>query len=158
MEIRGGDPPVTVPELCQRVLSRDRVIAVVGWSAQPERASHEVSAYMHAHGYRIVGVNPAYAGCSDAMLAGPCYDSLALAAQALAEQGRCVEMVNVFRRIEAVPAVVSEALAIGPRSLWLQLGVVHDAAACEARQAGLDVVMDRCLKIDHAALSRAGLL
>lgn len=147
-----------IPELCQRVLLRDRVIAVVGWSAQPERASHEVSAYMHAHGYRIVAVNPAYAGRTDAMLDEPCYDSLAQAAQALAAQGRSIEMVNVFRRVEAVPAVVDGVLAIGARSLWLQLGVVHEAAASQARQAGLDVVMDRCLKIDHAALSSAGLL
>ena len=149
---------MSVPELSRRLLLRDRMIAVVGWSAQPGRASHSVSAYMHAHGYRLVAVNPAYAGQVDAMLHGPCHENLAQACAALAGQGVKIDMVNVFRRAEAVPPLVDETLAIGARSLWLQLGVIHDAAAHRARQAGLEVVMDRCLKIDHAELLRASLL
>lgn len=139
-------------ELCRKLLQRDRVIAVLGWSTDPLRPSHDVTAYMHAHGYRTIPVNPVYAGHYDKTLGETCYASLAQAAQALAPHGCAIEMVNVFRRAEAVPPIVDEALAIGARSLWLQLGVVHEAAAAAARQAGLEVVMDRCLKIEHAAL------
>ena len=145
-------------ELCRQVLLRDRVIAVVGWSAQPDRASHQVTAYMHAHGYCMVAVNPAYAGYTDSALDGPCYEDLGQATQALARQGRAIEMVSVFRRADAVPLIVKQALAIPVRSLWLQLGVIHEAAARQARDAGLDVVMDRCLKIEHAKLRAAGML
>jgi predicted CoA-binding protein len=141
---------MNVTALCRQLLERDRVIAVVGWSIDARRPSHDVTAYMHAHGYRMIPVNPSYAGHYDATLAATCYASLAQAAQALAAEGAALQMVNVFRRAEAVPALVDEALAVGARSLWLQQGVVHQDAAAVARHGGMDVVMDRCLKIEYA--------
>jgi len=141
--------------LSRLLLQRDRVIAVVGWSTDRFRPSHDVTAYMHAHGYRMIPVNPAYAGHYDATLGTVCYASLAQAAQALAAEGQALQMVNVFRRADAVPEIVEAALACGARSLWLQLGVIHPAAAQYAREHGLDVVMDRCLKIELDRLARA---
>lgn len=139
--------------LSRRLLQRDRIIAVVGWSTDRDRPSHDVTAYMHAQGYRMVPVNPAYAGHYDALLDSVCHASLQDAAQALAQRGMALQMVNVFRRSEAVPEVVDAAIACGARSLWLQLGVVHAAAVQRARAHGLEVVMDRCLKIEHARLA-----
>ena len=138
--------------LYRRVLERDRVIAVVGLSAQTNRPSHGVAAYMQAHGYRIVPVNPTYAGRPEGILGETCYASLGDAAAALAAEGSAIGMVDVFRRSAEVAALVDEVLACGARSLWLQLGVVDAQAAQRARAAGLDVVMDRCVKIDHARL------
>jgi len=138
--------------LCRRILERDRVIAVVGLSARAERPSYGVAAYMQAQGYRIVPVNPAYAGGGARILGEPCYAELAQAAAALAAQGSAIEMVNVFRRADEVAGLIDAVLASGARSLWLQLGVVDLSAAQRAAAAGLDVVMDRCLKIDHARL------
>lgn len=140
------------PETLKRILNRDRVIAVVGLSAHPYRPSHSVAAYMQSHGYRIVPVNPAYANDTAGVLGERCYASLSDAAQALAGEGAAIEMVDVFRRSEQVSAVADEAIAIGAKSLWLQVGVVHDEAAARAQAAGLDVAMDVCVKIEHERL------
>jgi uncharacterized protein len=137
---------------CRRILERDRVIAVVGLSTRPSRPSYGVAAYMQAHGYRIVPVNPAYAGQAGGILGETCYASLADAAHALAAQGSALGMVNVFRRSQEVAALIDAVLDCGARSLWLQLGVIDMQAAERAAAAGLDVVMDRCVKIDHARL------
>jgi predicted CoA-binding protein len=136
----------------ERILLRDRVIAVVGISNKPHRPSHYVSAYMQAHGYRIVPVNPAYANDSAGVLGERCYASLHDAARALAEEGVSIDMVNVFRRPDEVLPVADEAVAIGAKSIWMQLGVINQAAATRASAAGLDVAMDVCLKIEHARL------
>jgi predicted CoA-binding protein len=128
--------------------SRKPVIAVVGLSDRPTRASHEVSAYMQRHGYRIVAVNPMYAG--SIILGEHCYASLSTAQQALAVAGEHIDIVDCFRRAEDIPPVVDEAIAIGASCIWMQLGIVNDAAAERARDAGLKVIMDRCIKIEHA--------
>jgi predicted CoA-binding protein len=136
----------------QRMLERDRVIAVVGMSNRPHRPSHFVSAYMQAHGYRIVPINPAYANDAAGVLGERCYATLTDAANALAAEDLSIGMVNVFRRPEEVLPIAEEAVRIGAKSLWLQMGVVHDAAAERAAAAGLDVAMDCCVKVEHARI------
>lgn len=140
------------PETLKRILNRDRVIAVVGLSTHPYRPSHSVASYMQSHGYRIVPVNPAYANDTAGVLGQRCYATLAAAAQALAEEGAAIEMVDVFRRPEEAVALAEQAVAIGANSLWLQVGVVNERAAAYAKAAGLDVAMDVCVKIEHERL------
>mgnify|MGYP002788787886 FL=1 len=132
-----NDPSATL----SRILSQTRCIAVVGLSAKPSRPSHGVAAYLKAQGYRIVPVNPRY----EQVLGERCYPRLE-------DVPVPVDLVDVFRRSEEVGPVADSAIAIGARCLWLQIGVVDAAAAARARAAGLEVVMDRCLKIDHARL------
>ena len=129
-----------------------RTIAVVGMSIKPDRASFTVADYLQKHGYRIIPINPSYAG--QHILGEHCYATLALAAKALAEAGVKIELVDCFRKSDAIEPIGSESIAIGARCLWMQLGVVNEAAAGKARAAGLEVVMDRCTKIDHANLYR----
>lgn len=140
------------PETLKRILNRDRVIAVVGLSTHPYRPSHSVAAYMQSHGYRIVPINPAYANDTAGVLGERCYASLADAAHALAQEGAAIDMVDVFRRPEEVSAVIDQAIAIGAKSVWLQVGVVNEEAAEHARAAGLDVAMNVCVKIEHERL------
>lgn len=140
------------PDILKRILDRDRVIAVVGLSTHPYRPSHSVAAYMQSHGYRIVPVNPAYANDTAGVLGERCYASLADAAQALAQEGAAIEMVDVFRRPEQAAEVADQAIAIGAKSLWMQVGVVNDAAAERASAAGLDVAMNVCVKVEHERL------
>lgn len=140
------------PEILKRILDRDRVIAVVGLSAHAYRPSHSVAVYMQNHGYRIVPVNPAYANDTAGVLGQRCYASLADAAKALAQEGAAIEMVDVFRRPERAADVAEQAIAIGAKSLWLQVGVVNDEAAARARAAGLDVAMNVCVKVEHERL------
>jgi uncharacterized protein len=121
------------------LLRATRRIAVVGISDKPHRASHEVAAYLQRAGYTIVPVNPLLTE----VLGQPCYPDL------LSIPGG-VDLVNVFRRPDEIEPVVTQALAIGANALWLQLGVVNEAEATRARQGGMHVVMDRCIKIDHA--------
>jgi predicted CoA-binding protein len=137
----------TVHEL-RRILGTNRTLAVVGLSPQWHRPSYFAAKYMQAHGYRIVPVNPA----APEILGERSYPSVTAAAQALAEQGLKIDMVDCFRRSGDIPPLADEAIAIGAKCLWMQLGVVNEAAAAKARAAGLDVVMDRCVKIEHARL------
>ena len=125
----------------QRVLSETRTIAVVGMSAKPHRASFGVAQYMRDHGYTIIPVNPAY----DTVLGETCYPSLR-------EVPVPVDLVDCFRRPDAMLPIVDDAIHIGARTLWMQLGVINQAAAARAEAAGLQVVMDRCVKIEHARL------
>lgn len=133
--------------LRNEVIARYRTIAVVGMSPRQDRASHEVAQYMQSHGYRIIPVNPAVAG--QTLLGETCYASLTEAAAALAKENVDIEIVDCFRKSEDIGPVADEAIAIGANCLWMQLGVVNEAAAARAEKAGLIVVMDRCLKIDH---------
>jgi len=133
-----------------RMLARCRTIAVVGLSANPERDSHHVARYMQNHDYRIVPVNPSYAGTM--ILGELCYASLLDAADHLALAGQHIEMVDCFRRSDAILAIAEDAIEIDALCLWTQLGVVNERAAALARAAGMAVVMDRCLKIEHAYL------
>ena len=126
------------------ILAQCRSIAVVGLSPKLHRDSYKVSRYMQQQGWRIIPINPN----ATEILGEKAYPSLSAAAQV-----ERIELVNVFRNSDDVPPVVDEAIALGARALWLQLGVVHDAAIDKARAAGLWAVQDRCLMVEHA---RAG--
>jgi predicted CoA-binding protein len=128
------------------LLSAARTIAVVGLSIKPERASHGVASYMQHHGHRIIPVNPTYAGQS--ILGEHCYATLT---QASKEQHGVIDIVDCFRKSQDILPVAEEAAAIGARCLWMQLGIVNEEAARLAQRAGMMVVMDRCLKIEHMA-------
>jgi uncharacterized protein len=124
-----------------RILTTNRTIAMVGLSADPMRPSHFAAIYMQSAGYDVVPINPRYAG--ETILGQPVYAAL--------DEIPCpVDIVDVFRRPDHVPAIAEQAIAIGAKVLWMQLGVVNDEAARLAREAGLEVVMDRCVKIEHA--------
>ena len=126
----------------RRILRETRTIALVGWSPKPDRASHGVAAFLAARGYRVIPVNPGQAG--QAALGGVIRASLA----EVREKDGPVDLVDIFRRSEEAGAVVDEAIAIGARTVWLQLGVIDDAAMARARAAGLDAVQDRCPAIE----------
>ena len=123
------------------ILDTCRTIAVVGLSPKPHSASFDVSRYMQRQGYRIIPINPN----ATEILGEKAYASLSDAAR-----HETIEMVNVFRNSEDVPPVATEAIAIGAKALWLQLGIEHAAAAQEARSAGLLVVQNKCLMVEHA--------
>jgi predicted CoA-binding protein len=125
----------------RRILGQSRTIAVVGLSANWYRPSYFAAKYMIDHGYTVIPVNPAY----PEVLGQKCYSSLR-------DIPRKVDIVDCFRRAEDIPAIVDEAIGIGARVLWMQLGVIHPEAARKAEAAGLEVVMDRCVKIEYARL------
>jgi predicted CoA-binding protein len=125
------------------LLRRVRTIAVVGLSPRPQRPSHGVSAYMQAAGYRIVPVRPGV----ERVLGETAYPALTAIPITVP-----IDLVNVFRRPDALPALVAEAAAAGMRVLWLQLGVVHPRAEAEALERGVDLVADRCLLVEHRRL------
>lgn len=127
------------PEEIAEIIKNYRVVAVVGLSADPGRPSYQVAQYLKEHGYRIIPVNP---GCRE-ILGETCYPSLK-------DIPVPVEVVDIFRKVETIPDIVDEAIAIGARVVWMQLGLIEPAAARKASEAGLHVVMDRCLKIEHA--------
>ena len=129
------------PQEVRDLLGRVRTIAVVGLSDNPDRDSYHVAEYLQRHGYRIIPVNPAVR----AVLGEKSYARL----QDVPEK---IDVVDVFRRPEAVPEVVDAAIAVGARAVWLQEGVVHNAAAEKARAAGLQVVQNRCMLKEHRAL------
>lgn len=131
------------------ILNRARTIAVVGLSSKPHRPSFNVSAYMQAQGYRIIPVNPNEAE----VLGEKCHASLAEAAA-----HAHIDMVNCFRNSEDMPAIVEDAIAIGAMAVWMQLGITHGDAAARAEAAGLLVVQNHCLKIDHRVLLSSGML
>jgi hypothetical protein len=127
----------------RRILKANRVIAVVGLSADWHRPSNFAAKYMQEHGYRVIPVNPRYAGKQ--VLGERCYSSLR-------EIPEKVDIVDVFRKTEDVMPVAEDAIAIGAKVLWQQLGVRNQAAADRARDKGLEVVLDRCVKIEHGRL------
>lgn len=125
----------------RRVLSRNRSIAVVGLSAQWYRPSYFAAKYMLDHGYTVIPVNPRY----EEVLGQKCYASLR-------DIPVAVDIVDCFRRADEIPAIADDAIAIGAKVLWMQLGVINEEAARKAEAAGLEVVMDRCVKIEYARL------
>ena len=137
----------TIADL-RRILGTCRTLAVVGLSPQWHRPSFFAAKYMQAQGYRIVPINPTVG----AILGEKSYPSLAAAAEALAQEGRRIDMVDCFRKTADIPPLADDAIAIGARCLWQQIGVKNVGAAELAAAAGLDVVMDRCVKIEHARL------
>jgi predicted CoA-binding protein len=120
------------------ILTTVKTIAVVGWSPKPDRPSHGVAAYLKRRGYRVIPVNPGQAG--QEALGGTVVATLAEAGP--------VDMVDIFRRSEEAGAVADQAIAVGAKVVWMQLGVEDEAAAARARAAGLQVVMNRCPAIE----------
>jgi predicted CoA-binding protein len=129
-------------EQIRRILHEVRTIAVVGLSAEWHRPSFFAAKYMQDHGYRIVPVNPRYAKASTDVLGEHCY-------AALTDIPFPVDMVDVFRRTEDVLPIAQQAIQIGAKCLWQQIGVMNLEADALARDAGMDSVMDRCVKIEH---------
>ncbi len=129
-------------EQIRRILHEVRTIAVVGLSAEWHRPSFFAAKYMQDHGYRIVPVNPRYATASTDVLGEHCY-------AALTDIPFPVDMVDVFRRTEDVLPIAQQAIQMGAKCLWQQIGVMNLEADALARNAGMDSVMDRCVKIEH---------
>lgn len=125
----------------RRILDESKTIAMVGLSGNWYRPSYFAAKYLLDHGYQVIPVNPNY----DEVLGQKCYPDLA----AIPHK---VDIVDVFQRSEDVPKFIQPAIDIGARVLWLQLGIVNEDAASKARSAGLEVVMDRCMKIEYARL------
>jgi predicted CoA-binding protein len=134
------------PSVAEKILRTYRSFAVVGCSADPRRPSHGVARFLKDHGYDVVCVNPNETMCVEGL---PCYPDLASVREP-------IEVVDIFRRADRAGAHVDEAIDIGAKAVWMQLGVVDEAAARRASDAGLDVVMDRCPAIDHPRLIGAG--
>ena len=131
----------------EKILKESRTIAVVGLSPRPERPSHSVARYLQAQGYRIIPVNPTV----EEVLGERSYPDLASIPET-------VDVVDIFRRSEHVPPIVEAAIAVGARAVWMQEGIVHEKAAQQAKAAGLLVVMDRCMLVEHGRLKAAGRL
>jgi len=125
----------------RQLLETSKIIAVVGLSDKPDRDSYRVAEYLQRQGYRIIPVNPTV----DSVLGEKSYASVS-------DIPEPVDIVDVFRRPDAVGPVVEDAIAAGARAIWMQLGIENEEAAQAAEAAGLQVVMDRCIKIEHARL------
>jgi uncharacterized protein len=135
-----------IPDMYERLqlLQQYKHVAVVGVSADPYRPSHFVAIYLQAEGYDIIPINPRYAG--QTLLGKHVYATLTEAKEA----GETIEIVDVFRKAEDVPPIAEEAIKIGAKVLWLQLGIRNDEVGKKAQEAGLIFIQDRCIKIEHA--------
>jgi len=127
----------------EEILNSSRVVAVVGLSSKPERLSYKVASYLKQQGYRIIPVNPT----EKEILGEPCYPDLASVPEP-------IDVVDIFRRSEEVPPIVEEAIKIGAKAVWMQEGVINEEAAARAREAGLMVVMDKCMRKEHQKLKK----
>jgi predicted CoA-binding protein len=127
----------------EEILSFSRVVAVVGLSSKPDRPSYKVASYLKEQGYKIIPVNPA----EREILGELCYPDLASIPE-------LVDVVDVFRRSEEVSPIVEEAIRIGAKAVWMQEGVINEEAAARAREAGLLVVMDKCMRKKHRKLKK----
>lgn len=136
-----------------QILLDSKTIAIVGMSNKPERASHEVGAYLQDNGYRVLPVNPSCAG--ETVLGETVYATLQEAADAAAASGQRIDIVDCFRKSEDIPPIARDAIAVRAGCLWMQLEIENQAAADLARAAGLDVVMNHCIKIEHRSLQEA---
>jgi len=128
-------------KLVAEILRSANTVAVVGISNKEHRDSHKVAKYLKDHGYKIIPVNPKF----QEVLGEPCYPDL----KSVPEH---IDVVDIFRSVDAIPDIVDEAISVGADSVWMQLGLTHDEAAEKARKAGLSVVMNRCTKIEHSRL------
>ena len=135
-ELPQGNPP---PEEIRAILRNAKRIAVVGHSDDPSRISHRVGRYLAAHGYEVFAVNPA----------GRSTPALTFYPDLASVPGP-VDVVDIFRKVEFIPAIVDEAIAIGAKVIWMQDGLAHNASAAKARAAGLKVVQNRCMMRDHS--------
>ena len=129
----------------QRILETTKTIAVVGLSDKPDRDSYQVAAYLQQQGYRIIPVYPRV----NEVLGEKAYPSLR-------DVPDPVDVVDIFRRSEDVPPIVEDAIAIGAKVVWMQAGIVNEAAAARARAAGLAVIMDACMRSAHRTLRASG--
>jgi len=126
----------------QKILNEYRTVAVVGASPDPERPSHIVASYLSEHGYNVIPVNPQ----AKQILGETCYPDLSSIPES-------VEVVDIFRRSEEVMPIVDEAIKIGAKAVWMQEGVTNEKVASKARDAGLLVVMDKCMRKEHLRLA-----
>ncbi len=134
-----------IPEVNEKILTEYRTIAVVGLSRDPAKDSHKVSSYMQSAGYRVIPVNPT----ADEILGEKVYKNLS-------DIPEVVDVVNIFRPSEEAGSIVDEAVRIGAKAVWLQLGIINEEAVKKAEQAGLDAVMDRCMMVEHMRLGKGG--
>lgn len=123
------------------VLQKARTVAVVGISHKDHRDSYKVAKFLKEHGYRMIPVNPKYTE----VLGEPCYPDL----KSVPEH---IDVVDIFRNVDAIPAIVDEAIDVKASAVWMQLGLVHNESAAKARCAGLAVVMNKCMKIEHTRM------
>ena len=142
-ELPDGNPPDAEIE---SILRGSRTIAIVGMSDNPERESYEVGRYLKDNGYEIIPVNPS----KREILGEKCYPDL----KSIPKK---IDVVDIFRNIEAIPGVVDEAISAGAKAVWMQLGLAHHESAQKARRAGLAVVQSRCMKIEHKRVFGKGL-
>ncbi len=129
----------------EEILSKYRTVAMVGLSSNPERPSHRVARYLKEQGYRIIPVNPR----ETEVLGEKAYPDLCAVPDP-------IEVVDIFRESKAVPRVVAQAMYVGAKAVWMQEGIVHEAAAARARRAGMAVVMDHCMMKEHRRIMREG--
>ena len=129
----------------EEILNSSRVVAVVGLSAKPDRPSYKVASYLKGQGYKIIPVNPA----EKEVLGELCYPDLASIPES-------VDAVDIFRRSEEVLPIVKEAIRVGVKAVWMQERVINEEAAARAREAGLMVVMDKCMLKEHRKLGSGG--
>lgn len=144
--------PYADPAAIEQILSNLRVWAVVGCSSNPIRPSHSVTGTLLRHGFEVLPVNPR----EREVYGLQAYPDLATAAEAATSAGRPIEVVDIFRRADLAGVHVDEAIAIGAKAVWLQLGVIDETAAARAHEAGLMVVMDRCPAIELPRLRENG--
>ncbi len=137
--------PIEDDRIIKEILAAAKTIAVVGASSKPWRDSHRIAQYLKDQGYSVIPVNPTY----ESIDGEKCYPDLKSVAVA-------IDIVDVFRNPDAVDAVVDDAIAAKAKIVWLQLGVINEGAAQKAERAGLKVVMDHCIAIDHSRLVRSG--
>ena len=134
----------------EQILRTARNVAVVGLSSNPERTSHHVAEYLQQQGYHIIPVNPVYAG--QRILGETVHATLQDAADALAQNGQRIDIVDCFRKSDDIPPIAKDAIAVRAGTLWMQLDIENRKAADLARAAGLDVVMNHCMLIEHRKL------
>ena len=136
--------PMTYEEqqTIEKILRTAKTIATVGLSGDPEKPSHKIPAYLQGQGYRVIPVNPG----QESVLGEQAYASVS-------DVPEPIEVVQIFRPSDEVGPIVDEAIAAGAKAVWMQLGIVDEAAAARARAAGLDVVMDQCMKVQHTRWS-----
>ncbi len=133
------------PAEVRLILTAARTVAVVGLSDKPDRDSHQVAAYLKQRGFRIIPINPNV----KEVLGEKSYASLL-------DLQEPVDVVDIFRKPDAVPGIVDQAILMGAKVIWMQKGIVHNAAAEKARQAGLKVVMNKCIMVEHRGLLQLG--
>jgi hypothetical protein len=141
-EMPDANPP---SEEIAELLNSAKTIAVVGLSDNPERDSFRVAKYLKEHGYRVIPVNPG----KKEILGETCYPDLASVPER-------IDVVDIFRTVDAIPGIVDEAIRIGAKAVWMQLGLTHRVSAEKARAAGMKVVQAKCIKIEHTRLQGAG--